>query len=127
MVTANEYHKGVLRADGVMAKSDFSNQMRFTVNHTAGTYTIGTLPANSILEQVILRVSEAFDCTLDLGNAGGASAYVPNATFVKTIIATPSPLVIGDFIATDTDLKLVIGAGGTTGAGVLWVIWRPMR
>lgn len=92
---------------------------------TAGTYTVETLPANSVLEQVILQVSAAFDGTLQLGKTGAVDAYVTDANFVKTVIATPDPLLVGAFIDASTAIKLKV-TGCTTGAGIIWLIYRVL-
>ena len=78
---------------------------------TAGTYTVKTLPANSVLEQVILQVSAAFDGTLQLGKTGAVDAYVTDANFVKTIRRIAAALFPsgGDVAARATTPKPGIG------------------
>ncbi len=110
--------------DGLKSQYAEFNTFKLEFDKTAGTYTIGALPYNCILEQIIVKNSEAFDGALKVGKSGALEEYVPDAAFPKTT-ATPNPILIGKFVEAQTAVLLTI-SGCTTGAGIIWLIWRPL-
>jgi hypothetical protein len=102
----------------------YANQVRLDFIKTEGEHKIITIPQFSILEQIIVNITENFDSTVALGNASDADAYVADADFPKTVgIHDPIPLNIP--IAASTQIKLAVGAN-TIGAGTIWILWRPL-
>ncbi len=105
-------------------KTLYANQVKLAVAKTTATHTVITLPPNSILDMLVVKNSAEFNGTLKLGNAGNPEAYVSDLQFPKTV-GMHNPILIGAPIADSTAVLLDV-AGCTTGAGVIWAVWRPL-
>ena len=117
---------GPSKADNLMADKLYANQAKLIFDETAGSYVIGTVPGNSVLEYVIVSIATGFDDTLTLGNASDPDAYIANDDFPKTA-GMHDPLVLNIPFATATAIKLAVGASTTAGAGTIWLLWRPLK
>ena len=117
---------GPSKADNMMADKLYANQVKLIFDETAGSYVIGTVPGNSVLEYVIVSIATGFDDTLTLGNASDPDAYIANDDFPKTA-GMHDPLVLNIPFATATAIKLAVGASTTAGAGTIWLLWRPLK
>ena len=120
-----EYVRGPAKADNMLVDKLYANQAKLVFDETTGSYTIGTVPGNSLLEYAIISNSEAFDSTLTLGNASDADAYIVDGDFPKTV-GMHDPIALNIPITTATAIKLAVGAN-TTGAGTIWILWRPLK
>ena len=120
-----EYVRGPAKADNMLVDKLYANQATLVFDETTGSYTIGTVPGNSLLEYAIISNSEAFDSTLTLGNASDADAYIVDGDFPKTV-GMHDPIALNIPITTATAIKLAVGAN-TTGAGTIWILWRPLK
>jgi len=74
---------GPSKADNMMADKLYANQAKLIFDETAGSYVIGTVPGNSVLEYVIVSIATGFDDTLTLGNASDPDAYIANDDFPR--------------------------------------------
>ena len=102
----------------------YANQARLDVVKTTGTYPIITIPANAVLEAAIIINSAAFNGTVKVGKSGADEEYVPDANYGKTLGAQ-AIVVINKVITAKTTIQLKT-SGNTTGAGTLWLLWRPL-
>jgi len=121
-----DYIWGPTKADNLLATKLYANQAKLIFDETAGSYVIGTVPGNSVLEYAVVNIATGFNDTLTLGNASDADAYIADADFPKTagmhdLIALNIPF------ATATAIKLAVGASTTAGAGTVWLLWRPLK
>lgn len=103
----------------------YANQTRIDFSKTEGIRKIMTLPKFSVLEKVIVNITEAFDSTLTLGNASDPDAYIVNDDFPKTV-GMHDPIILDIPISTATGVRMAVGAN-TTGAGTIWLLWRPLK
>jgi hypothetical protein len=87
------------------------------VGHASGTKAIATIPANSVIDEVVLKTSEEWDGTLKLGDTNDDDRLVADGDWVKTITTNPSPIKIGYFYAAETVVNFKVT--GTTGAGFI--------
>ena len=117
---------GPVKADNLMADKLYANQAKLVFDDTPGSFKIGTVPGNSVLEYVIVSIATGFDDTLTLGNASDPDAYIANDDFPKTA-GMHDPLVLNIPFATATAIKLAVGASTTAGAGTVWLLWRPLK
>ena len=102
----------------------YANQARLDVVKTTGTYPIITIPANAVLEGAIIINSAAFNGTVKVGKSGADEEYIPDASYGKTLGAQ-AIVVINKIITAKTTIQLKT-SGNTTGAGILWLLWRPL-
>lgn len=117
---------GPTKADNLMADKLYANQAKLIFDEAAGSYVIGTVPGNSILEYVVVNIDTGFNDTLTLGNASNADAYIADADFPKTA-GMHDPIALNIPFAAATDIKLAVGASTTEGAGTVWLLWRPLK
>ena len=110
----------------MMADKLYANQAKLIFDDTPGSFKIGTVPGNSVLEYVIVNIETGFDDTLTLGNASDADAYIVNDDFPKTA-GMHDPIIMNIPFAAATDIKLAVGASTTAGAGTVWLLWRPLK
>ncbi|MFA5409166.1 MAG: hypothetical protein WC343_10400 [Bacilli bacterium] len=120
-----EYLRGPAKAENLMVTKLYANQAKLIFDKTAGSYVIGTVPGNSILEYVVVNIDTGFDDTLTLGNASDADAYIADADFPKTA-GMHDPIILNIPISTATGVRMAVGAN-TTGAGTIWLLWRPLK
>jgi hypothetical protein len=120
-----DYIWGPTKADNLMATKLYANQAKLVFDKTAGSYVIGTVPGNSVLEYVLVSITADFDSTLSLGNASDADAYIADADFPKTA-GMHDPIFLNIPFAAATAIKLAVGSN-TTGAGTIWLLWRPLK
>ena len=121
-----DYIWGPTKADNLLATKLYANQAKLIFDKTAGSYVIGTVPGNSILEYVIVSIATGFNDTLTLGNASDPDAYIANDDFPKTA-GMHDPIALNIPFATATAIKLAVGASTTAGAGTIWLLWRPLK
>ena len=117
---------GPSKADNLMADKLYANQAKLVFDDTPGSFKIGTVPGNSVLEYVIVNIETGFDDTLTLGNASDADAYIVDGDFPKTA-GMHDPIIMNIPFAAATDIKLAVGASTTAGAGTIWLLWRPLK
>lgn len=116
---------GVAGIDSLMVTDKlYANITRLDFTKTTGTYKIITLPKFCILEQVIVYNSAEFNGTIKLGKSGSDEEYVADAAYPKTV-GLQNPMMIGAPIAASTVIQLKT-SGNTTGAGICWLVWRPL-
>ena len=116
---------GPAKADNLMADKLFANQAKLIFDKTAGSYVIGTVPGNSVLEYAVVNIATGFDSTLTLGNAANEDAYITDIDFPKTV-GMHDPIALNIPVVAATVVKLAVGAN-TTGAGTIWLLWRPLK
>lgn len=121
-----DYIWGPTKADNLMADKLYANQAKLVFDDTPGSFKIGTVPGNSILEYVIVSIATGFDDTLTLGNASDPDAYIANDDFPKTA-GMHDPIALNIPFAAATAIKLAVGASTTAGAGTIWLLWRPLK
>lgn len=117
---------GPVKADNLMADKLYANQAKLVFDDTPGSFKIGIVPGNSVLEYVIVSIATGFDDTLTLGNASDADAYIADADFPKTA-GMHDPIALNIPFAAATAIKLAVGASTTAGAGTIWLLWRPLK
>lgn len=116
---------GVAGIESLMVTGQlYANIVRLDFTKTTGTYKIITLPKDSILEQVIIKNTAEFNGAIKLGKSGSDEEYVSDAAYPKTV-GLQNPLLVGAPIAANTTIQLKT-SGNTTGAGICWLIWRPL-
>ena len=120
-----EYLRGPAKAENLMVTKLYANQAKLIFDKTAGSYVIGTVPGNSVLEYAVVNIATGFDDTLTLGNASDADAYIADADFPKTA-GMHDPIILNIPISTATGVRMAVGAN-TTGAGTIWLLWRPLK
>jgi hypothetical protein len=101
-----------------------ANQARLDFDKTSQTWTIVKLPANIILDMVVVKNVTAFDSVVKLGNAADDDLYITSDDF-PVGAGIHDPMVLGIALATETTIKLVT-SGNTTGSGTIWITWRPL-
>lgn len=121
-----EYLRGPAKADNLMATKLYANQAKLVFDETSGSYIIGIVPGNSILEYAVVNITTDFDDTLTLGNASDPDAYIADVDFPKTA-GMHDPIALNIPFAAATAIKLAVGASTTTGAGTIWLLWRPLK
>ena len=117
---------GPTKADNLMADKLYANQAKLVFDDTPGSFKIGTVPGNSVLEYVIVNIETGFNDALTLGNASDADAYIVDDDFPKTA-GMHDPIIMNIPFAAATDIKLAVGASTTAGAGTIWLLWRPLK
>jgi len=117
---------GPVKADNLMADKLYANQAKLIFDKTAGSYVIGTVPGNSVLEYAVVNIATGFNDTLTLGDASDPDAYIENDDFPKTA-GMHDPIALNIPIAAATAIKLAVGASTTAGAGTIWLLWRPLK
>ena len=103
----------------------FANQAKLEFDETAKSWPIISLPGNVILDMVVVKIDTAFDSAVSLGNASDDDAYIVTGDFPKTV-GLHDPIILGIPLASGTAIKLKT-AGNTTGAGTIWITWRPLK
>jgi hypothetical protein len=109
-----------------MADKLYANQAKLVFDDTPGSFKIGTVPGNSILEYAVVNIATGFNDTLTLGDASDPDAYIENDDFPKTA-GMHDPIALNIPFATATAIKLAVGASTTAGAGTIWLLWRPLK
>jgi len=117
---------GPVKADNLMADKLYANQAKLVFDDTPGSFKIGTVPGNSILEYAVVNIATGFNDTLTLGDASDPDAYIENDDFPKTA-GMHDPIALNIPFATATAIKLAVGASTTAGAGTIWLLWRPLK
>lgn len=117
---------GPSKADNLMADKLYANQAKLVFDDTPGSFKIGTVPGNSILEYAVVNIATGFNDTLTLGDASDPDAYIENDDFPKTA-GMHDPIALNIPFATATAIKLAVGASTTAGAGTIWLLWRPLK
>ena len=117
---------GPVKADNLMADKLYANQAKLVFDDTPGSFKIGTVPGNSVLEYAVVNIATGFNDTLTLGNASDADAYIADADFLKTA-GMHDPIALNIPFAAATAIKLEVGASTTAGAGTIWLLWRPLK
>ncbi len=122
-----EYPRGNVKMDGLIARRDYSNQKKGHFTKTAAEILVGVLPANSILEQVMIKNSEAFEGSgsIALGDGATSDFFIKDDDFPKTL-GLQNPMMIGAPITEETEVYLTVTGTYTAGAGIIWLIWRPL-
>jgi hypothetical protein len=121
---ALEYPRGTVKMDKARIGKLLANQARLDFDKTSKTWTIVTLPANIILDMVVVKNGEAFDSTVKLGNADDDDLYITSGDF-PVGAGLHDPMVLGIALSSKTTIKLVT-SGNTTGSGTIWITWRPL-
>ena len=117
---------GPVKADNLMADKLYANQAKLVFDDTPGSFKIGTVPGNSVLEYAVVNIATGFDDTLTLGNASDADAYIADADFPKTA-GMHDPIALNIPFAAATAIKLAVGTSTAAGAGTIWLLWRPLK
>lgn len=120
-----EYPRGPVKIDTMAVDRLVANQAKLMFDETAGSFVVGNIPENAVLEAAIVSITEAFDGTLALGNASDADAYIVDGDFPKTV-GMHDPIILNIPLAAATAVKLAVGTG-TTGAGTIWILWRLLK
>lgn len=106
--------------DGISCKNADLNSQEIEIGSTPATYTLASLKKGDELVKIKYIMSAPFNGTLKLGNGSSADAYVKTGSFPKSGAGV---IMIGKMITEDTDIKLEVGSGTTTGAGWFKVVW----
>jgi hypothetical protein len=122
---ALEYPRGPVKMDKAIIEKMIANQEKLEFTKTSATLTICTVPGKSILDMVVVENSAAFNGSVMLGNASDDDAYIPAASF-PIAEGMNDPILLGIPITTATAVK-VKTSGNTTGAGTIWLFWRPLK
>lgn len=102
----------------------YANQVLLEVPKTTATHKIIKLPKDCLLEMVMVKNTAVFDGALKLGKSGNDEAFLTDANYPKTV-GLHDPLMIGEPIDANTTVQLKV-SGCSTGAGKIWLFWRPL-
>lgn len=101
------------------------------------TQNIATLPANSLVLEVILHITTAFDgtgATIDVGDSGDIDRFIANADVVEGSVGfvrsskTAAAGAHGHLypVATTVQAAVNAGTGGTQGAATVYVLYAKV-
>ena len=106
--------------EGLVSKNADLNSQEITITHTSAVYTLAQLPKNAELVKLKFNFPEAFNGSLQLGNASDAEAYIADDDFPKS---GADVILINKLLAASADIKLTV-SGNTTGEGWFKLLWE---
>ncbi len=101
------------------------------------TQDIATLPANSLVLEVILHITTAFNgtgATIDIGDSGDIDRFIANADVAEGSVGfvrsskTSAAGAHGHLYSTATTVQAAVnaGTGGTQGAATVYVLYAKV-
>jgi len=106
--------------EGLVSKNADLNSQEITITHTSAVYTLAQLSENAELVKLKFNFPEAFNGSLQLGNAADAEAYIADDDFPKS---GADVILINKLLAASADIKLTV-SGNTTGEGWFKLLWE---